>query len=61
MTTGHSKHVDVSYHFCRNKVESGDLEVQYFATENMLADVLTMPLVSARHNKLCNAVMGLPA
>jgi hypothetical protein len=52
---------DVRYHLCREKVESGDIEVQYCATENMLADVLTKPLVSARHNKLCNAIMGLPA
>jgi len=61
MTTGRSKHMDVRYHFCREKVESGDIEVQYCATENMLADVLTKPLVSARHSKLCNAIMGLPA
>jgi hypothetical protein len=39
----------------------GDIEVQYCATENMLADVLTKPLVIARHGKLSNAIMGLPA
>lgn len=61
MTTGRSKHMDVRYHFCREKVESGDIEVQYCATENILADVLAKPLVSARHSKLCNAIMGLPA
>ena len=58
MTTGHNKHMDVKYHFCRVKVESGDVEVQYCATENMLADVLTKPFVSALYNKLCNAIMG---
>jgi hypothetical protein len=61
MTTRRSKHMDVRHHFCREKVESGDLEVEYCATENMLADVLTKPLVSARHSKLSNAIMGLPA
>jgi hypothetical protein len=61
MTTGRNKHTDVRYHFCREEVESGDIDVQYCATENMLADVLTKPLVSARHIKLCNAIMGLPA
>jgi hypothetical protein len=60
MTTGRRKHIDVRYNFCREKVESGDTEVQYCATENMLADVITKPLVSARHSKLCNAIMGLP-
>jgi hypothetical protein len=34
---------------------------QYCPTEDMLADVLTKLLVSARHGKLCNAIMGLPA
>jgi hypothetical protein len=61
MTTGRNKHMDVRYHFCREKVESGDMEVQYCATKNILADVLTKPLVSARRSKLCNAIMGLPA
>jgi hypothetical protein len=61
MTTGRSKHMDVRYHFCREKGESGDIEVQYCATESMLADVLTKPFVSAKHNKLCNAIMGMPA
>jgi hypothetical protein len=51
--------MDVRYHFCREKVESRDIEVQYCATENMLADVLTKPLVSAKHRKLC--FMDLPA
>jgi hypothetical protein len=61
MTTGRSKHMDVRHHFCGEKVESGDIEVQYCTTENMLADVLTKPLVSARHSQLCYAIMGLPA
>jgi hypothetical protein len=51
MTTGRSKHMDARYHFCREKVESGDIEVQCCATENMIANVLTKALVSARHAK----------
>jgi hypothetical protein len=43
--------MDVRYHFCREKVDSGDIEVQYCETENMIADVLTKPLVSTRHGK----------
>jgi hypothetical protein len=51
--------MDVVYHFCREKVESGDIKVKYYPTEDMLADVSTKPLVSARHTKLCHAIMGL--
>jgi hypothetical protein len=61
MTTGRGKHMDVRYHISREKVESGDIGVQYSATENMLDNVLAKLLVSARHNKLYNAIMGLPA
>jgi hypothetical protein len=61
IATGRGKHMDVRYHFCWEKMASGDIEVQYCATENMLADVLTKPLVGARHSKLCNAIMALPA
>jgi hypothetical protein len=61
MVTGRSKHMDMRYHFCREKMESGDIEVQHCATENMLANVLSKPLVSARHSKLSNAIMGLHA
>jgi hypothetical protein len=61
MMTGRSKHMDMWYHYCGEKVESGDTGVQYCAAENMLDDVLSKPLVSARHSKLCNFIMGLPA
>jgi hypothetical protein len=53
--------MDVKYHLCREKMESGDIEAQYCATEKMLADVLTKPLVSAKHSGVCNAIMGLSA
>jgi hypothetical protein len=59
MTTGRSKHMDVRYLFYQEKVESGDIEVRYCATEGMLADVLARPLASVRPNKLRNAIMGL--
>jgi hypothetical protein len=59
ITTGRSKHMDVRYHFCLEKVESGDIEVKYYATEDMLADALTKSLVSERHKKLCTTIMGL--
>jgi hypothetical protein len=51
--------MDVRYHFCREKVESGDNEVNNCPTKDMLADVLTKPLVSVRHTKLCHSIMGL--
>jgi hypothetical protein len=33
MTIGRSKNMDVGYHLCREKVESGDTEIKYCATK----------------------------
>jgi hypothetical protein len=61
MPTGLSEHMGVKCHFCLNKLVSGDIEVRYYATEDMLANVLTKPLANViiRHKKLRNAIMGL--
>ena len=58
MTTGRSKHIVIKYHFCREKVESGQIRVEYCATEDMLADVLTKPLCGPQHLKLSARLMG---
>lgn len=58
MTTGRTKHIDVRYHFCRERVESGDIKVEYCSTDKMLADVLTKPLAAPQHHKLCGVMMG---
>jgi hypothetical protein len=59
MPTGRSKHKNVRCHFCREKAESGDIEVKHCTSENMLAYVLIKPWVNGRHTQLCHAIMGL--
>lgn len=60
MTTKRSKHINVRYHFCREKIASGDIKVIYCPTERMLADVLTKPLPMERHHKLIKIILGPP-
>ena len=55
-----SKHIDVAYHFTRERVERGEVEVRYCPTERMLADGLTKALPREKHVKLCEG-MGLCA
>jgi hypothetical protein len=53
-----SKHIDIRYHFTRERVESGDLELRYVPTEHQLADLLTKALESKRVAKLREQVLG---
>ena len=45
------KHIDVMYHWLREKVEKGLLKLQFVPTDNMVADVLTKGLVRMKHEK----------
>jgi hypothetical protein len=39
-----SKHIEVRYHFIRQCVEEGKINVDYICTDDQLADILTKPL-----------------
>lgn len=47
-----SKHIDVKYHFIREKYEENLFTINYISTEDMIADILTKPLSKQRFNKL---------
>eukprot|EP00168_Porphyra_purpurea_P003952 TRINITY_DN1457_c0_g1_i3.p1 TRINITY_DN1457_c0_g1~~TRINITY_DN1457_c0_g1_i3.p1 ORF type:complete len:899 (+),score=181.15 TRINITY_DN1457_c0_g1_i3:879-3575(+) len=53
-----TKHIDVAYHFVREMVEAGKLEVANVKTSDMTADVLTNALPIDGHVK-CREAMGL--
>jgi len=38
------KHIDIHYHFIRNMVECGLIELQYCPTNDMTTDILTKAL-----------------
>ena len=44
-TTKRSKHIKMRYFFVTQHVESGEITMKWCSTENMLADMLTKPLV----------------
>jgi len=39
-----SKHIDICYHFVREKYSNGDIEIEYVCSRNQLADILTKAL-----------------
>lgn len=46
-----AKHIDVSHHFVRERVIRGEIKVEYCATEEMEADILTKALSKGVHEK----------
>ncbi|GKC26634.1 retrovirus-related pol polyprotein from transposon TNT 1-94 [Tanacetum coccineum] len=47
-----AKHIDIHYHFIKEQVENGIVELYFFRTEYQLADIFTKPLPRERFNFL---------
>ncbi|KAJ9544470.1 hypothetical protein OSB04_024177 [Centaurea solstitialis] len=47
-----TKHIEVRYHFIRDHVMNGDIELHFIPTEYQLADLFTKPLDVTRFNML---------
>lgn len=43
-----TKHIDVRYHFVRERLEDGTIELKHIDTKNQLADTLTKPLTEEK-------------
>ena len=39
-----TKHIDIKYHFIRDHVLKGDIELEFVSTSDQLAHILTKPL-----------------
>jgi hypothetical protein len=48
-----TKHIDLRYHYIREMLERGQLQLKHVASENNLADIFTKSLSKAAHLKLC--------
>ena len=51
-----SKHIDVVYHFARERVARKEVKFEYVKTEHMLADMLTKPVSKAKHTYCCSGI-----
>ena len=51
---GHArtKHIDIRYHFVRERVQDGAIALKYIGTEEMIVNILTKPLPKHRFEKL---------
>lgn len=53
-----SKHIDVHYHYVRERVLEKDVSVIYVASKDNIADLLTKPLGKIQLNYLCSKFMN---
>ena len=59
ITSLRSKHINVIYHFARERVARKEVAFEYVKTEHMLADFLTKPVAEGKHT-FCRDGLGLP-
>ena len=53
-----TKHIDVRYHFIREKFNYGCFDLQYIKTVDQIADILTKPLCKEKFIKF-RSLMGI--
>ncbi|KAG3230124.1 hypothetical protein PI124_g24777 [Phytophthora idaei] len=49
-----TKHIDIRYHFVREKVEDSQVVLQYVSTIDMLADIMTKAITAVQFEVLRN-------
>uniref|UniRef100_A0A1X7TB01 Reverse transcriptase Ty1/copia-type domain-containing protein n=1 Tax=Amphimedon queenslandica TaxID=400682 RepID=A0A1X7TB01_AMPQE len=53
-----TKHIDIKYHYVREALQNGTIDLVYCPTENMIADIFTKPL-SRNRFEILRTEMGL--
>ncbi|HEY0433295.1 MAG TPA: reverse transcriptase domain-containing protein [Chitinophagaceae bacterium] len=54
-----SKHIDIQHHFVREKLEKGDISIEFKGTEEMVADILTKGTLNQNQVSFCREGLGL--
>jgi hypothetical protein len=54
-----TRHVSLRYFWIKDRVEKGDVEVIYCPTDNMIADMLTKPLVGSKFISFRNIILNI--
>ncbi len=49
-----TKHIEVHYHFIREKVLAGEIDLIYVSTKDQIADIFTKVLGAEKHRQFCS-------
>ena len=50
-----TKHIDIHYHFIREGIQNGAIDLKYVTTNEIVADILTKPRPKHRFEKLLHS------
>ena len=56
--TGNSRHIHIRYFFVKDRVDKGEISVEYCPTHLMIADFFTKPLTGKLFHRFRNIIMG---
>ena len=59
-STKNTKHINVRYYFIKDWVETGDMVIEHFTTEERLEDHFTNPLQGVLLRKFRSEIMNIP-
>ena len=57
LVNARSKHIDIKYHFNREKVVSVEVVLKYCPLEKLIVDVMAKPLPTPHHRALIKLMM----
>ena len=58
-TSERTRHVALRYFFVKDRIESGEVSIQYLPTGAMIADLLTKPLQGSLFRRLRGELLNL--
>ena len=53
-----TRHINIRYFYLKDRVDSGEVELKYLETNQMLADILTKPIQGARFRILRDKLLN---
>jgi hypothetical protein len=59
ITSNRTKHIDIKYHYCREKVQDGTVRLEYIPSEHMVADILTKAVGAVVLGRLVPRITGM--